>query len=99
MTKEEFDSQVEVADTVKLPYFKAKPHRNLMEETSQRVRAIGGVVPNMVIYGAYLFMESHTNAISQFGRNTLPYSEAVNISRQGVNRADYAAKTNKLPIL
>ncbi len=99
MTKDEFVSQVEVQEGVKLNYFKDKPHRNLMEETSQRVRAIGGVVPNMVIYGAYLFMESHTNAISQFGKNPLKYSEAANIYRQGVNRADYAAKTNKLPIL
>ena len=98
MTKEEFYSQVQVEEHVQLPYFTGKKRLNAIEETSLRVRALGGYVPNLPIYGGFLFMESQVNAGSQIGKRPFKFSESYNIYRQSINKADYAAKTNRLPL-
>ncbi len=96
MTKEEFDSQVELADTVKLRYFKVRSRANIIEETCKRIRPIGGVTPNILIYHMHKFMEANEIFTVAFGKDELKYSDAYNIYRDGKIKADYVAKTGRL---
>lgn len=96
MTKEEFYSQVEVADGVKLRFFTEKPRPHILGETCARIKAVGGVIPNIPILEVHRFLNANENAIKVFGRREFMYSDAYNIYREGINRADYAAKTGRL---
>ena len=96
MTKEEFYSQVEVADGVRLRFFTEKPRTHILGETCARIKAVGGVIPNIPILEVHRFLNVTEILQKDFGRTQFKYSDAYNIYREGINRADYAAKTGRL---
>ena len=96
MTKEEFNSSIEVDDSVKLRYFKEKPRVHVLAETCARIKAVGGVIPNIPIFEVHRFLNVNEILQKDFGRKEFKYSDAYNIYREGINRADYAAKTGRL---
>lgn len=96
MLKEEFLSIVEVAPKLKLRYFTEKKRPHVLEETSLRIKAFGGAIPNIPIYEVHRFLSVNETLTKQFLRRDFIYSDAYGIFREGINKADYAAKTGRL---
>ena len=96
MTKEDFYSQVDVSPGVRLDYFREKKRLNYMAETAARIRAVGGYLPTIPMYDAHKFLSVNETLTKQFGDQPLKYSDAYNIYREGLSRADYTARTGYL---
>lgn len=96
MTKEEFYSQVDVEDGVRIPYFKERRRPNYIAETAGRIRAVGGVLPTIPLYDMHKFLSVNETCIKNFGKIQPMRSDTYNIYRESINRADYAARTGRL---
>ena len=96
MTKDEFYSQVEVSEGVRIDYFREKKRTNYIAETAARIRVIGGYIPTIPMYDVHKFLSVNETLTRQFGDQPLKYSDAYNIYREGINRADAFARTGRL---
>lgn len=96
MTEAEFYAQVDVEKGVRIPYFKERKRPNYIAETAGRIRAVGGYLPTIPLYDMHKFLSVNEILTRQFGSKEFKYSDAYNIYREGVNKADYAAKTGRI---